>query len=145
MSDSGNPHLQKTKPQCGVLIENKAGHVLLQLRDDSPGIPYPNCWGTFGGQVEDGETPFQAIVRELREELDYDCIAPEQYGVYRFDGYAIYMFRVIDPNLDPEALHVREGQRAAFISRERLAHMPCAFNCRAIVEDYFKKFHLRTV
>jgi 8-oxo-dGTP diphosphatase len=137
--------MHKTRPQCGILIDNGAGRVLLQLRDDSAGIPYPNSWGTFGGQVEDGETPLQAIIRELREELDYSCGAPEQYGVYWFDGYAIHMFRVIDPDLDPDVLHVREGQRAAFISRETLKHIPCAFNCRAIVEDYFTKFPPRYV
>ena len=57
--------MKKTKPQCGLIIENAEGRVLLQLRDDKRTIPYPNCWGTFGGQVEDGETPEHAIVREV--------------------------------------------------------------------------------
>src|SRR5690554_6121717 len=52
-----------------AMLYNARGQVLLQLRDDKPGIPYPNHWTLFGGQVEKGETPDQAIRRELQEEL----------------------------------------------------------------------------
>lgn len=29
-------------------------------------------WGFFGGGIENGETPEQAVIRETKEELDYD-------------------------------------------------------------------------
>jgi tryptophan synthase alpha chain len=53
-----------------VLPVTPDGRVLLQQRDEKPGIPYPGAWTLFGGAVEPGETPAQAIVREVREELD---------------------------------------------------------------------------
>tara|TARA_B100000683_G_scaffold18867_1_gene18497 strand:- start:112 stop:483 length:372 start_codon:yes stop_codon:yes gene_type:complete len=31
---------------------------------------YPNLWELPGGKIEDGETPYDAIVREWKEELD---------------------------------------------------------------------------
>ena len=31
---------------------------------------YPNVWDIPGGHIEDDETPAEAVVRELREELD---------------------------------------------------------------------------
>ena len=40
------------------------------LRDDKPGIPYPNMWDIPGGHAEYGETPEQCIVREMKEEMD---------------------------------------------------------------------------
>ena len=38
---------------------------LLQLRDDIDTILYPGHWGLFGGHVEAGEAPEQAVLREL--------------------------------------------------------------------------------
>lgn len=39
------------------------------LRDDSPDIPWPNCWDLPGGGREGDETPFQTVAREALEEL----------------------------------------------------------------------------
>jgi len=132
--------MKKTRPQCGLIIENADGEILLQLRDDKPDLEYPNCWGTFGGQVEEGETPQEALRREIKEELDYNVENPELYRVYLFDGYDIYMFRTINKKITLDAFDVREGQRAEFFSREAVTRIPCAFNCLEIVEDYFRHF-----
>lgn len=45
--------------------------VLLQKRTTDAPI-WPSRWGTFGGHIEDGETPDQAAVREIGEELGID-------------------------------------------------------------------------
>ena len=42
---------------------------LLQLRDDISTIIHPGHWGLFGGHLEPGETPEQAVQRELEEEI----------------------------------------------------------------------------
>ena len=86
--------MPKDHPQCGLLIEDAAGSVFLQLRDDNPSIPFPDSWGTFGGQIEDGETPEQAIRREISEELFFDCTGAMFYERYYYDNYWIYMFRI---------------------------------------------------
>ena len=52
-----------------IIIKNE--RFLLQLRDDSPDITYPNQWSFFGGEVEPDETPWQALQRELDEELEW--------------------------------------------------------------------------
>ena len=133
----------KSCPQCGLLIENGRGEVLLQLRDDKPAIAYPNCWGTFGGQIEEGELPEAASMREIEEEMGYRPDRPEQYGVFHCDGYDIFMFRCVDTELRLDSLQVREGQRAGFFSCADLDGVHFAFNCREIVEDYFRRFHLQ--
>lgn len=44
--------------------------ILLQ---DRKGISkFGEEWSFFGGKVEEGETPEEAVVREIKEELDYD-------------------------------------------------------------------------
>jgi 8-oxo-dGTP diphosphatase len=50
--------------------------ILLHLRDNKDWIPHPGCWSLFGGGLEPGEDPYQAIMRELHEELNVivtDC------------------------------------------------------------------------
>ena len=52
----------------GCLILSQDRKIVLQLRDDNA-PSFPNCLSTFGGGIEAGETPMEALVRELKEEL----------------------------------------------------------------------------
>lgn len=56
-----------------ILVHNSK--ILLILRDDKSEIPEPNTWQLPGGGVEEGEDHFQAIQRELEEEIS---IIPQQ-------------------------------------------------------------------
>jgi 8-oxo-dGTP diphosphatase len=134
--------MSKSRPQCGLILENSEGKVLLQLRDDKKTIPYPNSLGTFGGQVEEGESPEEAIEREVREEIGYELSGYEYIGNYPFDGYEIHMYRKVDPEVKLSDLKVREGQCGIFVSVDdvREGTLRFAFNCRSIVADYFDKF-----
>ena len=60
------------KEIAAIILENDKGEFLLALRDNKPGIPFPNHWDLIGGHVEDGETPEEALVREVKEELDIE-------------------------------------------------------------------------
>ena len=40
---------------CTMLFLNPRGEVLMLLRDDKPGILYPNMWDLPGGHLEKGE------------------------------------------------------------------------------------------
>lgn len=58
-----------------LLLRDTDGRFLLQLRtEDAP--TFPDCWGFFGGAIEAGEDPLDAVVREAREELGYVCQRP---------------------------------------------------------------------
>ena len=52
---------------AAVLVEDR--QVLLVHRSPTREA-FPNVWDLPGGHIEDGESPRQAITRELNEELD---------------------------------------------------------------------------
>ena len=60
------------KKIAAIILVNDNGEFLLYLRDNKPGIPYPRHWDLIGGHVEDGETPEEELIREVKEELDYN-------------------------------------------------------------------------
>ena len=130
---------KKIKKTCGIFIEDKEGKVLIQLRDSIPTIPFPNRWGTFGGQIEKGETPEKAIRREIKEELDYDLQEPFYFGEFFFENYHIFMFKKIDLNFSLKDFKLNEGQEAKFFSYNELKELKFAFNCKELLRFYFKK------
>lgn len=67
--------LEFSNAVAALIVVREDERYLMQLRDDKPGIFYPDHWGLFGGAVEEGETPEDALRRELDEELGF---VPEQ-------------------------------------------------------------------
>jgi hypothetical protein len=59
-----------------AVIFNERGEVLLCLRRDLP------LWNLPGGGVEPGESPREAVVREVREEVCLDVEVERLAGVY---------------------------------------------------------------
>ncbi len=60
------------KEVATALLFDKDNRLLIYLRDNKPEIAYPNYWDLFGGLVEPGESPQQALLREINEELNVD-------------------------------------------------------------------------
>lgn len=54
-----------------AVIYTADGRYLMQLRDDKPGLPLRDHWAFFGGEVDSGEAPSHAVLREVEEELTY--------------------------------------------------------------------------
>ena len=68
-----------------AIIVLEDGNYLLQLRDEIPGIFFPGHWGLFGGAMDAGELPEDALKRELREELAIDFNAMTYFTEFTFD------------------------------------------------------------
>lgn len=63
----------------GILREH---NQLLVIRR-AAGVARPGCWCFPGGHVEAAETPRQAVVRELQEELGIQVVATRRLGTVR--------------------------------------------------------------
>jgi 8-oxo-dGTP diphosphatase len=123
-----------------VILFDRYGRLLIYLRDNKPGIPYPNHWDFFGGHLESGETPDQALVRELEEELGlplkdwkffrtYDCSEGDAYPNVKY----IYWSR-IEQGVDEMTL--REGQMLKSIELEERLQFRFANVLGRILEDF---------
>jgi diadenosine tetraphosphate (Ap4A) HIT family hydrolase/8-oxo-dGTP pyrophosphatase MutT (NUDIX family) len=132
-----SPHLRG----CGLIIENKEKKIFLQLRDNKPNIWYPNTWCHFGGGFEPGETPEQAIIREIKEEIDYDLTDPEYVGNFPIGGSQNYIFRKVIPDANDNTFKILEGQRGKFFSLEELKNIECSDTSIEIFIDYFQRYH----
>ncbi|MBR8829249.1 MAG: NUDIX hydrolase [Gomphosphaeria aponina SAG 52.96 = DSM 107014] len=98
-----------------ILYQNDK--FLLQLRDDLPTILYPGHWGLFGGHLEPGETPEEALARELIEEISYHISAAKFFRCYNDSQASRYIYSA--PLTVPvEKLILGEGQDLALLSLE---------------------------
>ena len=59
--------------EVALAMLHRDGRWLMQLRDEIPTIVAPGCWGLFGGHLDPGETPEQALRRELLEEISWQA------------------------------------------------------------------------
>lgn len=80
-------HGRSPSPHDAVasLLIHEDGRYIMQLRDGKPGIFYPGHWGCFGGAVELGEAPIDALKRELREELEFESPEATRFTQFDFD------------------------------------------------------------
>jgi 8-oxo-dGTP pyrophosphatase MutT (NUDIX family) len=122
---------------------NPEGKILLQQRDDRPDLVYAGCWTTFGGKVEDGETPDEAIKRELMEEIELELPLKlwqvRDYLVER-DGQKFiveshtYVGRIDRPASE---IALNEGQALGYFALEDLDKLKIAFDFEPLFREFF--------
>ncbi len=128
------------KEIAAIILENDKGEFLLALRDDKSWIPFPNHWDLIGGHVEDGETPEEALVREVKEELGidikdysfyrkYECLTGDAYENTKY----IYSGKI---NIPIGEVTLFEGQRPQYFSKEEIPDVKFANIIKSIVLDY---------
>jgi 8-oxo-dGTP diphosphatase len=81
---------------AAAVIERPDGSFLLGQR--APDTFYPGYWEFPGGKVEAGETPHDALVRELHEELEIEVLQATPWivreHVYEHAHVRLHFFRV---------------------------------------------------
>lgn len=125
-----------------IILENDNGEFLLYLRDGKPGIPFPYHWDLIGGHVEEGETPEEALIREVKEEIDFDlkdytffkeylCLEGDAYPNIKY----IYSGRIVLPI---EEIPLLEGERLQFFTKEEIPDVKFANILKRIMLDYIE-------
>lgn len=123
-------------PGADAILLDRRGAVLMVLRDDKPTIPCPNTWALLGGYVEPGETPEQAVVREIREEIGIDLPPPQLFREYRWPECTEFIYwQWLE--IAPERVALTEGQRLSYFPRDALAGLPFASHYGQVLEDFF--------
>lgn len=130
MPDSSQQPLHDIGGAIAVgLIVDDGGSLLLQHRDDKPGLPGAGLWGLFGGHVEPGERISAAFLREMREELGWQPSHFEHYLTREAEplpvGDAIghtHRSHVFAAHLDAplDALTLGEGQAMGLFAPDAL-------------------------
>ena len=102
-------------PVVHLHVFNSEGDVYLQKRPDWKDIQ-PGKWDTaVGGHIDYGETPEDALHREVREELGITDFKPEFIEKYVFESHRerelVYVHRTIyDREIRPSADELNGGR-----------------------------------
>jgi 8-oxo-dGTP diphosphatase len=125
---------------AAIIFENDQGELLLYLRDNKPGIPFPLHWDLIGGHAEEGESPEEALIREVKEELDYDLKDFrffKKYECQEGDAYPnvkyIFSGKI---NVPIEEITLLEGDHAKYFTKDEIHSLKFANILREIVMDY---------
>ncbi|WP_315855515.1 MULTISPECIES: GNAT family N-acetyltransferase [unclassified Synechococcus] len=105
--------------EVALAMLERDGTWLLQLRDDITTIVAPGRWGLFGGHLDPGETPQQALRRELREEINWQAGDLPFWFSHTNPQRVAHFFRTTLP-VPLEALRLQEGQDMVLATREEL-------------------------
>ena len=122
-----------------VALVDIDGRILLAQRPE--GKSMAGLWEFPGGKVDPGETPEEALIRELKEELDIDvteaCLAPLTFASHRYEDFHLLMPLYACRKWNGE-ITAKEGQEFAWVRPIRLGdyEMPPADEpLKAILRD----------
>lgn len=118
---------------------DKNGKILLQHRgEDTP--TKKNMWAFFGGEIEDRETPEEAVRREAEEEICIKLKNLKLFKRYEFQepyGSAEKFMFIAETNASLEELKEQqtEGQDLGFFSFKELEKLEISDNDMKIIKD----------
>jgi ADP-ribose pyrophosphatase YjhB (NUDIX family) len=113
-------------PCVGAIVHDPAGRLLLIQRGHAPNA---GRWSVPGGRIEPGETPEQAVEREVLEETGLHVRAGAVVGRVRLPGDSV-VYDVVDlacALIDPHELPVAgdDASDVLFADAATLDRLPC--------------------
>ena len=110
---------------AAVALFDRDGRVLIARRPE--GKSMAGLWEFPGGKVEAGETPEQALIRELQEELAVDtvesCLAPFTFASHAYDDFHLLMPLYVCRKWEGKVTPV-EGQTLKWVMPTQLKEYP---------------------
>jgi 8-oxo-dGTP diphosphatase len=125
---------------AAVALIDSEGRVLLARRPE--GKPLAGLWEFPGGKVAPGETPEEALIRELREELGIDvsaaCLGPFTFASHTYEKFHLLMPLYLCRRWQGQVTAM-EGQALAWVRPVRLgdyAMPPADIPLVAMLRDF---------
>ncbi len=122
--------------KISVVILKRENKILLHLRDNKPGIAYPNHWSLIGGNVESYETPLEAMKREIKEELGININNLKYFGkiklpIDEFSGRKclVFFYKTNTP-IEIKEINLTEGQRIEYFKIDELRKIKMSKNLK---------------
>jgi 8-oxo-dGTP diphosphatase len=117
-----------------ALLVTPDGRYLAQKRDQIPEISMPDRWCLFGGQIEENESPEEALRRELMEEIEFSPGEMTFFTQMAFDAVYSdggsrrrwYFEAPINPEIIPD-LVLHEGAGFGLFTIKELFSMAAEF------------------
>lgn len=116
----------KKQDYADAIITNEKGEILFLLRTLTDTF-CPGCWSLPGGKIDKGETPEQAVIREVKEETNLTIINPVLILTKEIDNGNIYYFtcQVENKLIEPSIILVNdEHQGYSFMNKEKWSEVP---------------------
>lgn len=110
--------------EVAIAILYRSGKFLMQLRDNIPGILYPGYWAFFGGHIEPGETPEEAVKREVFEEIGYILPEVSKFRCYQDDRVMRHVFHA-PLTVELNQLVLTEGWDLGLLTPEQIRSGSC--------------------
>lgn len=80
---------------------------------------YKDWWEFPGGKIEKGESPEQALVREIQEELDAEILVGEKIKTVEWDYPEFHLtLHCFWCTLNAPAIHLNEHEAASWVGKE---------------------------
>jgi len=130
--------LKKTIKVVAAIIENENNEILCALR--SPEMTLPNQWEFPGGKVEQGESLFEAIEREIKEELNCTVKAVDEFdeNTHEYEKVIVNLIGIKCKLVEGTPV-AREHSKLVYLKKENLNSLVWAPADVPIVENLIKK------
>lgn len=127
----------------GVLLKTADNKLILQQRDNKPGITNPGMIAIFGGTAKKGETPIDCAKREIAEEVNLTVNDKDlkPLGVYKVDvpnvGKVESHIYLVE-NVKEKDLHLNEGKSLFILDPDKnMAKLNLTPVCRLVLEGIY--------
>ena len=116
-----------------LVLENHLGEILVAKRADHKHLG--GMWEFPGGKVEQGETQLQALIRETKEEIDFDLLSAKPlitttHAYYEFTlTLDVWYHKAKNPRVHPN-----ENQPLKWVNKSKLSQLGMPEADKPIIE-----------
>jgi len=117
--------MKKTIHVVGAIIENEHQEIFCALRN--PQMVLANYWEFPGGKIEQGETPEQALYREILEEFNCTIQVGKQVTVtlHEYEQFFVHL-ETYKASIIKGTPQILEHAEARWVPRNQLLDLPFA-------------------